>query len=140
MPSIVSYRKHITTEITRTLRLPEDPDSRQVLGTELATLADGLTYVSLPDGAVLPIAQPSEISASIAPVALTDALRTELKRASPHVLLINERVRQKIGARYSLPDEIKMLRTAPSEESVAYNAFVEECREWGRLQKAALGL
>ncbi|MBA3836480.1 MAG: hypothetical protein C0499_02320 [Zymomonas sp.] len=140
MPSIVSYRKYIDAEITRTLRLPDDPATRQAQGTELATLANGLTYVSLPDGAVLPMSQPPEIAASIAPVALTDALRAELKAASPHVQLINERVRQRIAQRYSLPDEIKMLRTAPSAESTAYNAYVEECRDWGRAQKAALGL
>ncbi len=120
--------------------MPEDPASHGTLGTELATLSDGLTYVSLPDGAVLPMAQPGEIAQSIAPVNLSDALRAELKLASPHVRLINERVRQKIGARYSIPDELKMLRLAPSPESAAYNAFVEECREWGRVEKAALGL
>lgn len=96
--------------------------------------------MSLPDGAVLPMSQPPEIAASIAPVALTDALRAELKAASPHVQLINERVRQRIAQRYSLPDEIKMLRTAPSTESTAYNAYVETCRDWGHAQKAALGL
>lgn len=140
MPSIVSYRKHISPEITRTLRLPEDPETGQVVGTELATLADGLTYVSLPDGAVLPIAQPSEISASIAPVVLTAALRDAIKRASPHVRLINQRIRDRIAEQYSVYDEIQMLRTAPSAEAVAYNAHVEACRDWGRAERAALGL
>ncbi len=140
MPSIVSYRKYIDAQVTRTLRLPDDPATGQAQGTELATLADGLTYVSLPDGTALPIGQPPEIAQSIAPVALTDLLRAELKTASPHVQLINERVRQRIAERYSLPDEIKMLRTAPSAESTAYNTYVEECRDWGRAQKTALGL
>ena len=140
MPSIVSYRKYIDAQITRTLRLPDDPATRQALGTELATLANGLTYVSLPDGAVLPMDQPPEIAPSIARAVLTDALRAELKAASPHVQLINERVRQRIGQRYSLPDEIKMLRIAPSAESTAYNAYVEQCLTWGRDEKARLGL
>ena len=141
MPSIVSYRQYITAEITRTLRLPEDPDTRQSLGTELATLANGLTYVSLPDGAKLPTEQPPEIAASIVnPVMLTTALRNDLKRASPHVQLINQRIRDRIGAQYSVHDEIQMLRTAPSAEAVAYNAHVEACRDWGRGEKAALGL
>lgn len=52
MPTILSYRKFTNAVISRTLRLPEDA-THSPLGTELATLADGLTYVSLPDGAVL---------------------------------------------------------------------------------------
>jgi hypothetical protein len=39
-----------------------------------------------------------------------------------------------------LADEIKLLRTAPSPEMQAYDAYAEECRAWGRAQKAALGL
>ena len=71
---------------------------------------------------------------------LTDALRAEIKAASPHVRLINQRVREAISSRYSLEDEIKLLRTAPSAEMDAYNAWAEECRAWGRAEKAKLGL
>lgn len=71
---------------------------------------------------------------------LPDALREQIKTASPHVALINERVRQAIADRYSLADEIKLLRTAPSPEMAAYNAYAEECRAWGRMEKAKLGL
>ena len=120
------------------MRLPEGAQ-HQRLGTELATI-DGVTYVSLPDGATLPTEQPSEISASIATVTLTDALRAEIKAASPHVRLINERVREAIAERYSVADEIKLIRTSPSEEAIAYNAYAEECRNWGRIEKAKLGL
>lgn len=139
MPKIISYRKHITTEITRELRLPEDAN-HQRLGQEIATV-DGITYVSLPDGATLPTDQPVEIAASIVnPVALTDSLRESIKAASPQVRLINATVAEKIAASYSMADEIKLLRTAPSAEYEAYNAFAEDCRAWGREQKAALGL
>lgn len=138
MPSIVSYRKHIDSQVTRELRLPEDAQ-HQRLGTELATV-DGVTYISLPDGATLPAGQPEEIAASIAPVTLTDALRDAIKAASPHVRLINERVQAAIAERYSYADEIKLLRTAPSPEMTAYNAYAEECRDWGRIEKAKLGL
>ena len=99
-----------------------------------------MVYVSLPDGAILPSAQPSEITASIAEVALTESLRQEIKAASPQVRLINTTVADKIAASYSLADEIKLLRTAPSAEFEAYNAHAEACRAWGREQKAALGL
>jgi cell division protein FtsL len=56
------------------------------------------------------------------------------------VQLINDRVVSKIREVYSLNDEIKMIRLSPSEESTAYNDYVEECRDWGRTEKARLGL
>ncbi len=99
-----------------------------------------MTYVSLPDGATLPAEQPAEIAASVQSVTLTDALRDAIKAASPHVRLINERVCEAIAERYSFADEIKLLRTAPSPECVAYNAYAEECRAWGRAEKAKFGL
>jgi hypothetical protein len=133
MPAIIAYQKHITQQITRELSTPDG-------ATELATLADGTTYVCLPDGATLPDVQPTEIIASINLVTLTDALRAEIKAASPHVRLINQRVVERVRARYSMEDEIKMIRLAPSPESTIYNDYVEACREWGREQKAALGL
>jgi hypothetical protein len=71
---------------------------------------------------------------------LTDELKESIKSASPHVQLINDRVVSKIREVYSLNDEIKMIRLSPSEESTAYNDYVEECRDWGRTEKARLGL
>lgn len=91
----------------------------------------------MPDTAELPD-QPVEID--VAPVTLTDALRDQIKAASPHVRLINQQVEDKIRERYSLGDEIKLLRIAPSDETAAWNEYVEDCRQWGREQKAALGL
>lgn len=81
-----------------------------------------------------------EIAASLEAVTLTDALRDTIKAASPHVRLINERVRVAIAERYSYADEIKLLRTAPSAELTAYNAYAEDCRAWGRSEKKKLGL
>ncbi len=125
---------------TRELRLPEG-ERHERLGTELCTI-DGVTYISLPDGAQLPAGQPAEILASIEqlPTPLPVELRDQIKLASPHVRLINERVRAAIAERYSLADEIKLLRTAPSPEMQAYDAYAEECRAWGRTEKARLGL
>lgn len=103
---------------------------------------DGTTYVSLPDGAALPQDQPAEIAASIEVLAspLDAALREAIRLASPHVQLIDQRVVGQIRTRYSMDDEIKLLRIAPSPETSAWNAYVEDCRAWGRAQKAALGL
>ena len=138
MPSIISYRRIITREVTRELWLLDERDQGPV-GTELATV-DGVTYVSLPDGVSLPKRQPAEIIASIASVTLTDTLRDAIKAASPHVRMIDARIREAIAERYPVEDEIKLLRTAPSAECIEYNAYAEECRNWGRAQKAKLGL
>lgn len=139
MPYIVSYQKYTTPMVTRELALPED-DQHTRLGLELATV-DGITYVSIPDGAVLPASQPEEIAASIVnPAVLTSDLLDRLRDACPHVHGINAEVVHKIRERYSMDDEIKLLRIAPSEETDAWNAYVEECRAWGREQKAAIGL
>ena len=107
-----------------------------LLCTELCTIG-GTTYVAVPAAVVLP-AQPPELTISVA--TLTPELRDAIKLASPHVQLINERVCAAIAERYSYADEIKLLRTAPSAEMNAYNAYVEDCRAWGRAQKAKLGL
>mgnify|MGYP007073545284 CR=1 FL=1 len=104
--------------------------------TELCTI-DGVTFVSVPDSIILP-AQPEQIT--VEEVELTDELKAAIKSASPHVQLINERVVAKIREIYSLNDEIKMIRLSPSEESTAYNEYVESCRDWGRVAKANLGL
>lgn len=141
MPSLIAYRKSITALNTWELRLPESaPGERQ--GQEIATLADGRTIVCLDDGATLPTDQPAQIAASIEtlPSPLPDELRAQIAAASPHVRLINARVVEQIRAVYSVDDEIKMLRVAPSEETTAWNDHVEACRAWGRAERAKLGL
>ena len=141
MPSLHAYRKHITVLNTWELRLPESA-AGQRQGQEIATLADGRTIVCLDDNATLPADQPEQIVSSIEalPSPLPAELRAEIIAASPHVRLINQRVVEKIRAAYSIDDEIKMLRIAPSPETAAWNDHVEACRAWGRDQKAKLGL
>ena len=136
MTYIVRYQKHFDALTTKLIALPEDPETHGAIGTELATV-DGVTYVALPDDAILPL-QPAEIT--VEPVELTPELKAAISEASPHVRLIRERVAEKIAARYSVTDEIKLIRTAPSAEFELYNAYAEECRDWGREQKAELGL
>jgi hypothetical protein len=132
---IYAYQKLIDSLRTVEMILPEGED-QQRLGTELATI-DGTTYVYLPDDAILPT-QPTEISVSA--ITLTPDLAGQIKATSPHVRLINQRVVDKIRLQYSMDEEIKMLRLAPSDESNAYNDYVEQCRDWGRQEKAKLGL
>lgn len=63
-----------------------------------------------------------------------------IKASSAQCVAINAAVVARIRERYSVDDEIMMLRIAPSVESAAWNDYVEECRSWGREQKAELGL
>lgn len=152
MPTIVAYRKFINTEITRELQLPTD-GQHQSLGTELATLADGTTYVCLPDGATLPPDQPTEISASIQTVILDAATREAVISASPHCLLISDRMRAQIRDAYPIESELKYSRigvgaamgmyvpTADEMQAMAvFGSFVEGVRQWGRDERAKLGL
>ena len=129
---IYQYQPVSDQYTTHRMALPEG-------ATILAALGN-LTFVHLPDSAELPAEQPTEIAASIAPVTLTAALRNDLANASSHVQLIRQRVAEKIAQEYTTSDEIKLLRTAPSAEFEVYNAFVEDCRQWGRDEKAKLGL
>jgi len=141
MTSLIAYRKLIDAITTHTLRTPDAPMGEQA-AQELATLPDGRTVVVLFDGHTLPANQPAPIAASIEvlPNPLPTDLRDAIRAASPHVALINSNVQAAIAQRYSLADEIKLLRTAPSPEMEAYNAYAEDCRAWGRAQKAKLGL
>ena len=51
---------------------------------------------------------------------------------------INRQVVEMIRSRYSVDDELGLLRTGPSDEAEAYSDYVEECRAWGRQAKAEL--
>jgi hypothetical protein len=145
---ICSYQKHIDALRTVEIRLPEG-DNHQRIGTELATV-NGITYVHLPDGTALP-AQPPEITVELA--MLTPELSEEIKTASPHVRLINDRIKEKIRERYDAENEMYFARISigaitgqytmeagESAKVAAYGAYVESVRQWGRDQRAALGL
>ena len=106
--------------------------------------------MAVPDGVTLP-EQPPELS--ISAVTLTDSLRNQIKAASAHVDLIAERIIQKIREKYTPEDEMYFARISvgdlrgqytfePGEEQAvtSYGAFVEGVREWGRAERAKLGL
>lgn len=138
--------------MTRTLNTFNPDRGTKAVITELATI-DGVTYVSVPEGIELPQAQPIEIAASIKRVTLTDTLREAIKSVSPHCRLINERVIEAIRNAYSVDDEqyfsrigigaalnIYEFQDGERELLLRFGAYVEECRNWGRQQRAALGL
>jgi hypothetical protein len=152
MTSLIAFRRVVTPIYTHTLRLPDAPQGQQA-AQELATLPDGRTVVALFDGFTLPANQPTEIVGSIEVLTLTDALKEQIKAASPQVALISTMMQQKIREVYSLEDEAFFSRIGvgvalaaytfgPGEQAalLAFGAFVEGVRQWGRGERAKLGL
>lgn len=125
---IISYRKQVTRETTKTIELCDGD-------TELCTIY-GVSYASVQDASA--VIDPHNIGFKVELV--SEELRENLCAQSPHVQLIQQRVRDKISELYSVYDEIKLIRTAPSSEFDEYNEHAEMCRQWGREQKALLGL
>lgn len=143
--AIISYSKFIDSDITRELIRPEESE-------ELATI-EGVTYVYIPEGSVLSESQPEEIQNSISDAVLTDELKSQIKHESPHCKLISQRVIDKIRERYSIEDEqyfsrigigaaLGLYEFLPGEEDLLrdFGVYVEGVRQWGRDQRALIGL
>ena len=135
MPSIIRFREVTDAYTTWSLMEPSYENEGPRV-TRLCRL-DGYVYASVPDGVLLP-EQPEQII--VEEIEIDENLKARIKAASPQIRIINERVVEMIRERYSITDEIKMLRLAPSEETAAYNDYAEDCRAWGRSQKEALGM
>jgi hypothetical protein len=112
-----------------------------------------VTYVSVPTGATLPTTQPDEIKASITTPTLTPALNDKIREASPHTKLIAQQVIDQIRAKYSVNDELYLARIGIGASSGLYvptaselqelkdfGVLAESARQWGREQRALLGL
>ena len=147
MAKIYKYKKVTDAYTTHCLMEPDynllERDNPSLVGvriTELCTL-DDWTYVSVPDAISLP-EQPEVIADTLTPVDVSEQpeLKAAIIEASPNCRSIRGRVVDKIRERYSINDEIKMLRIGPSPETEAYNDYVEACRAWGRSEKEKLGL
>jgi len=124
-------------------RLPEH-------GMELCEL-DGKTYVTVPtDAGPMPEQHP-EIT--LEPVIVDVGLRDRLKKSARICQLIDQSIIDLIRARYNPEDEMYFARIGvgvslgayqfePGEQEalLAYGAYVEECRQWGRQKRAELGL
>ena len=145
---IYAYTKVSTPYTIIQMALPYEMDSENQC-TELCTL-EGVTYVSVPDSVTLPD-QPAELT--ITEATITPELRDAIKAESPHVALIAKRMEMRIRERYSLSDEQFFARIgvgaalgaytfAPGEqdELLAFGAYVEAARQWGRDERAKLGL
>ena len=109
-----------------------------------------MTYISVPDGG-LAAEQPTQIT--LTPVVLTDALKERIKTESPYCKLIYERMQARIREKYCAEDEMYFSRISvgtllgayvfqPGEQQAVldYGAYVESVRQWGRDERAAVGL
>lgn len=116
---------------------------------EVARL-DGDIYIFVPDDVNLP-EQPDGIDLQL--VELTPHLKESLKANSRRCQLITEQMQEKIRASYSLEDEqyfsrigvgaalgVYQLQPGEEEELLAFGGFVEVVRQWGRTERAKLGL
>jgi hypothetical protein len=138
MAKIIKYQKVTDQYTTHTLVQPDCEMGLNDRITELCNLG-GQTYVSVPDSVILPD-QPEIIAQSLSEVVVTDDLKQQIKKASVHVQLINQRVRNKIAEKYLIEDEIKFMRLGLMGETSDYYQYVEECTGWGKIEKAKLGL
>ena len=116
---------------------------------ELASL-DGWHYTFVPDTAT----QPEQPAAVQWQVAVVDAsLKDQIKAASRRCHLIAEEMQRSIRSVYSLDDEQYFARIGvgaalgayvfqPGEQDalLAFGAHVESVRQWGRTERAKLGL
>ncbi len=135
MPKIYKYRK-VTSKYTTYTAIDNGEEDKKI--TELCTI-NGDTYISVPDDLVLP-GQPKQIS--LTPVITTDELKGQIEKVSPHIQLIKKRVREKIMEKYSIEDELKIIRNKINgvdvEKYTEYNAYVESCVVEGKVKKAEL--
>ena len=135
MPKIYSYQK-VTDKYTTYTAIDNGEEDKRI--TELCTV-DGDTYISVPDDVVLP-EQPKQIK--LEPVILTDGLKEQIEEVSPYIQLIKKRVRGKIAEKYSIEDELKIIRNKINGKELKkyteYNEYVKECIAKGDLDKDKL--
>lgn len=118
-------------------------------GQEIA-LIDNWRYVYFPDNITIP-EQPPEIQWT--ELTLTDELKEQIKTNSRQCQLISQWMQDRIRTKYSLEDEQYFSRIGvgvalgaytfqPGEQEalLAFGAFVESIRQWGRDERAKFGL
>lgn len=148
MTAIFKYRRITTPGPDGTTLYFRNADD-EPRAIELGALDDWY-YVSVPDGVVLP-EQPEEIDWQ--PVTVDAETRLRLMAVSRPLQLIAQAIVERIRERYPLDEELFLNRIATGvanglyvyqdgeeDEVIAFGVWAEECRQWGRAQRAALGL
>ena len=86
--------------------------------------------------------QPKQIT--LVPLTLTNELKEQIEEASPHIQLIKKRIREKIAKKYSIEDELKIIRNKINgidvEKYTEYNSYIEACIAEGKVKKEELGI
>lgn len=121
----------------------------QPKAVELAHI-DGWHYVFVPPAATLP-AQPEGINWQS--VTMTTLLYEQIKATSRPVQLIADEMQRQIRALYTLEDEqyfarigvgaalnVYTLEAGEMDALIAFGAHVESIRQWGRDERAAIGV
>ena len=149
MATIYQFTKITTQGADGTvIGFKQNPDAeKQPL--ELCTI-EGITYLSVPSDYSL-TEQPAEIG--FQQTVLTDSLKDAIKANSRACELIATDVQAKIRDRYSLEDEQYFARIGvgvalgaytflPGEQEalLAFGAYVEECRQYGKAKRTEIGL
>jgi len=135
MAKIYSFRKITDNFTTHTVIEPNYREDEERI-VELCTI-DGITYISVPDNIILS-KQSEHVTTTLQEIVLTDELRKKINDVSPHCKLINQRTVENIRKKYSLNDEIQLLRETLADQLGEYNAYVEECVEQGKQDKEKL--
>jgi len=82
--------------------------------------------------------QPKQIT--LEPVSVTAELKEQIEEASPHIQLIEKRVCEEIAKKYSIEDELKIIRNKINGKELSkyteYNSYVESCITEGKLNIA----
>lgn len=133
MAKIYSYKKVENAITTKQL------DISGIEGAVELCEINGLTYVSIPDAAVVA----KQDAAIDAKAATLDAKKKEEVRAASYVVkFIKQQVRDKIREKYDLDDELKLLRLRDKDATAweTFDTYVEACRAWGEAEVAKLGI
>lgn len=128
----------------------QNPQGENV-GVEVAEIS-GVHYVYVPDEFVEQIPK-QNTKIKWKAVNLTDELKAEIKKTSRLCYLIDQEMQQRIREKYTLEDELYLNRitagvmlgaytfeAGEQEQVLAFGQFVEEVRQWGRAERAKIGL
>ena len=131
-----SYKKAFDQYTVYYMHLPAEEETAQPF--ELGEI-DGITYVAVPDGYVLP-RQPKQIADSIKEVSPDSEIIAKLADAFPVINLTKRRMAGlEPAVRYSKQDELtlKMIESvvAPvvkDAKSITLTEYVDACRVWDK--------
>ena len=137
MAKIISYEK-VTDQFTI-----KQLDVSGIEGAIELCEIKGVTYVAVPDAVKVEekVASQDAAIGAKAPI-IDDKLKAEIREASYVVTFIRQQVRDNIREKYSIDDELKLLRIREkdAEAWAVYDAYVEACRAWGEAEIQKLGI